>query len=80
MSNIQELQRIKYEYIKKRIDNLPGYCFGYEEGERYPKLRCTDPIYNDASRLYTLALERLVSTNDSDEAKIQAVKQIFQLS
>lgn len=35
----------------KSLQALPEYCYGYADGRRYPKQRCTDPIHTKELRL-----------------------------
>lgn len=50
--SIADCQKRRRAYIEQEETNLPDYAHGYEEGERYAKLRFTDPIRSQADELY----------------------------
>ena len=45
------------DYVKNQIQIQPDYCFGYKEGEKYIKLRCSDPIRKVAAQRYMSCIE-----------------------
>jgi hypothetical protein len=55
--SIAECQQRRRDYIANKQSQLPDYAYGYEEGERYAKLRFTDPIDREADKLYAQCLE-----------------------
>lgn len=57
-TSIVDCQKRRREFIEQEEANLPDYAYGYEEGERYAKLRFTDPIRRQADQLYARWLEQ----------------------
>lgn len=61
MSTPEECRRLCNEWARKEIEKLPSYAFGSEDGQRYPKLRFTDPIHARANEMYARMLEILAA-------------------
>jgi hypothetical protein len=59
MTTLADCARLRDEYVKKEMAALPNYAYGYDEGQRYPKISFTDPIHRQADALYIHLLEKL---------------------